>query len=79
MGAENIARDVVGLRDSELGYELPGHLILLVRGDIYMTESLHLEELTAAGHHRFPLACAPLKLGGATGPPVGPPAITYAE
>src|SRR4029450_10697087 len=35
VGADNMAWDVLGLLDPELGCELPGHLILLVRHGIY--------------------------------------------
>ncbi len=75
VGADNPAWDVPGLKDPELGCTLPGHLILLVRYGIYIIENLKLDELVAAGHHRFRFVCAPLKLVGATGSPVCPLAI----
>ena len=75
VGADNMAWDVPGLKDPELGCTLPGHLILLARHGIYIIENLNLEELAAAGHHRFDFVCAPLKLVGATGSPVSPLAI----
>jgi kynurenine formamidase len=75
VGADNPAWDVPGLKDPELGCTLPGHLILLVRYGIYIIENLKLDELAAAGHHRFRFVCAPLKLVGATGSPVCPLAI----
>lgn len=79
VGADNVAWDVIGLRDPESGYELSGHSILLARRGIYIIENLNLEELAAAGHYRFLFVCAPLKIRGATGSPVRPLAITYAE
>jgi kynurenine formamidase len=75
VGADNTAWDVPGLKDPELGCMLPGHLILLARYGIYIIENLKLDELAAAGHHRFRFVCAPLKLVGATGSPVCPLAI----
>lgn len=36
VGADNMAWDVPGLRDPELGYMMPGHLILLARSGIYI-------------------------------------------
>ena len=72
VGADNMAWDVPGLRDPELGCLLPGHLILLARRGVYIIENLTLEELAAAGHHRFEFICLPLKLVGATGSPVRP-------
>ena len=44
VGADNVAWDVPGEVDPELG-SLPGHLILLVREGIYIIEALNLEEL----------------------------------
>lgn len=79
VGANNIAWDVVGLRDPESGYELPGHLVLLARRGIYIMENLNLEELAKAGRRRFLFVRAPLKIEGATGSPVRPLAIAYAE
>ena len=75
VGADNMAWDVPGLKDPELGCTLPGHLILLARRGIYIIENLDLEELAASGRHRFDFVCAPLKLVGATGSPVRPLAI----
>jgi kynurenine formamidase len=75
VGADNMAWDVPGLKDPELGCTLPGHLILLARRGIYIIENLVLEELAAAGHHRFDFVCAPLKFVGATGSPVRPLAV----
>jgi kynurenine formamidase len=75
VGADNMAWDVPGVRDPELGCLLPGHLILLVRRGIYIIENLRLDELAAAGHHGFRFVCTPLKFVGATGSPVRPIAL----
>lgn len=75
VGADNMAWDVPGVKDPELGCNLPGHLILLARHGIYIIENLMLEELAAAGVHRFRFVCTPLKLVGATGSPVRPLAV----
>lgn len=75
VGADNMAWDAPGLKDSELGCTLAGHLILLARHGIYIIENLVLEELAAAGHHRFDFICAPLKFIGSTGSPVRPLAV----
>lgn len=79
VGADNVAWDVIGLRDPKLGHELYGHLVLLARKGIYIVENLNLEELAAAGCYQFLFVCTPLKIEGATGSPVRPLAITYAE
>ena len=75
VGADNMAWDVVGLRDPELGCTLPGHLILLAQHGIYIIENLRLSELAAAQVHRFTFICTPLKFVGATGSPVRPIAL----
>jgi kynurenine formamidase len=75
VGADNMAWDVPGLLDPELGCLMPGHLILLARRGIYIIENLALEELAAAKGYRFDLVCTPLKFVGATGSPVRPVAI----
>jgi kynurenine formamidase len=74
VGADNMAWDVIGLVDPELG-TLPGHLLLLARSGIYIIENLQLEELAAARAHRFSFICTPLKFVGATGSPVRPIAL----
>jgi len=74
VGADNMAWDVIGLVDPELG-TLPGHLLLLARSGIYIIENLQLEELAAAGAGRFSFICTPLKFVGATGSPVRPIAL----
>lgn len=76
VGADNMAWDVIGLRDEELGCTLPAHVILLVQRGIYIIENLRLGELAAAGIWRFLFVCTPLKLVGATGSPVRPIAIS---
>ncbi len=79
VGADNVAWDVVGLRDPDLDVTLPGHLILLARRGIYIVENLQLEELAAAGNHQFLFVCTPLKFVGATGSPVRPLAMVPRE
>ncbi len=49
VGADNMAWDVPGVRDPDLGCLLPRHLILLARRGIYIIENLALEELAALG------------------------------
>lgn len=75
VGADNMAWDVPGVVDPDLGYALPGHLILLARHGIYIVENLQLDDLAASGHYRFEFVCAPLKFVGATGSPVRPVAV----
>jgi kynurenine formamidase len=72
VGVDNMAWDVIGVEDPNLGVTLPRHLILLARNGIYIIENLQLEELAAAGQHRFTFFCAPLKFVAATGCPVRP-------
>ena len=78
VGADNMAWDVIGLRDPKFGCQLPGHLVLLAHHGIYIIENLQLEELAAAGHSRFTFICMPLKFTGATGSPVRPIAVVNA-
>ncbi len=75
VGADNIAWDVIGPPDPELGVTLPGHMLLLVRAGIPIIENLNLEELAAARVHEFAFVCLPLKMRGATGSPVRPIAL----
>ncbi len=75
VGADNMAWDVIGPTDPELGVTLPGHVLLLVRAGIPIIENLNLEELAAAGVHEFGFVCLPLKMRGATGSPVRPIAL----
>jgi kynurenine formamidase len=74
VGADNLAWDVPGIVDPELG-TLPGHAILIVRAGILIIESLRLEELAADGVREFAFVCLPLKLRGGTGSPVRPLAL----
>jgi kynurenine formamidase len=75
VGADNMAWDVPGVRDPELGCLMPGHLILLARRGIYIIENLWLDALAAAQGYRFQFVCTSLKLVGATGSPVRPLAV----
>jgi kynurenine formamidase len=75
VGADNMAWDVIGPPDPELGVTLPGHMLLLVRAGIPIIENLNLEELAEAGVHEFAFVCLPLKMRGATGSPVRPIAL----
>ncbi len=75
VGADNMAWDVIGLKDEALDCTLPGHIIMLVRNGIYILENLKLGELARSGVYTFDFVCAPLKLVGATGSPVRPIAI----
>ena len=74
VGADNMAWDVPGEDDPELG-TLPGHSILIVRAGILIIESLNLEGLAADGVREFAFVCLPLKLRGGTGSPVRPVAL----
>jgi kynurenine formamidase len=78
VGADNMAWDVIGLRDPELGCTLPGHLLLLAQRGIYIIENLRLSELAAAQIYRFMFVCTALKFVGATGSPVRPIALAPA-
>jgi kynurenine formamidase len=76
VGADNLAWDVAdGRCDPGTGTTLPGHVHLLVRGGIYIVESLFLEELAADGVREFAFVCLPLKVRGGTGSPVRPIAL----
>lgn len=79
VGADNMAWDVIGRWDEEIGCELPGHVILLARSGIYIIENLRLDELAAAKPSKFLFVCAPLKFVGATGSPVRPVALVPRE
>ena len=79
MGTDNMAWDVIGAEDPNLGVILPGHLILFVRNSIYIIENLQLEELAAAGQHWFFFFSVPLKFVGATGSPVRPLALVSSD
>jgi kynurenine formamidase len=75
VGADNMAWDVMGPADPDMGVTLPGHVLLLVRAGIPIIENLNLEELAAEGVHEFAFVCLPLKMRGATGSPVRPIAL----
>jgi kynurenine formamidase len=75
VGADNVAWDVVGAKDPEMGVTLPGHVILLVRHGIHIIENLLLEELARDRRFEFTFICLPLKMRGATGSPVRPVAV----
>ncbi|MBI5879264.1 MAG: cyclase family protein [Chloroflexi bacterium] len=74
VGADNMAWDVIGARDPEVGL-LPGHLELLARRGIYIIENLNLDDLSRERIYSFVCVCLPLKFRGATGSPVRPVAI----
>ena len=74
VGADNLALDVIGHEDSELG-ALPAHTVLIVRSGIFIMENLFLEGLASAGRHEFLFLCFPLKLRGVTGSPIRPVAL----
>jgi kynurenine formamidase len=74
VGADNVAWDLPGEHDPDLG-SLPGHTILIVQEGIHIIESLYLEELAAEGVREFGFVCLPLKLRGGTGSPVRPVAL----
>jgi kynurenine formamidase len=78
VGADNMAWDVIGVRDPVLGCTLPGHLLLLAQRGIYIIENLRLSELAAAQAYQFVFVCTPLKFVGATGSPVRPIALVAA-
>jgi kynurenine formamidase len=74
VGADNMAWDVIGHRDPDVGL-LPGHLELLARRGIYIIENLNLDELSREQLYAFTFVCLPLKFQGATGSPVRPIAM----
>jgi len=74
VGCDNVALDVAGHVDPELG-TLPCHTILLIRNGIYIIENLTLEELAEQGVSEFLFVCLPLKMRGVTGSPVRPVAV----
>jgi kynurenine formamidase len=78
VGSDNLAWDVPGVRDPELG-TLPGHTLLIVRAGVLILESLFLEELAADRVREFAFVCLPLKLRGGTGSPVRPLALAGAQ
>jgi kynurenine formamidase len=74
VGSDNVAWDSPKVSDPELG-SLPGHVLLIVRGGIYIIENLFLEELAREEIREFMLLCVPLKMRGVTASPVRPLAI----
>src|SRR5258706_48576 len=54
---------------------LPGHQIFLVVNGIHILENLKLDELAAKKVYEFAFSLQPLKIQGATGSTVAPPAI----
>ena len=58
---------------------LPAHRVLLVEAGINIIETMNLEELAAAGVHKFTFIGVPLPLVGATGSPLRPLALVSAE
>lgn len=78
VGADNLALDVIGLDDADLG-PLPAHTVLIVQSGIHIIENLYLEELAAEGHHEFIYLSFPLKLRGVTASPIRPLAIVIEE
>jgi kynurenine formamidase len=79
VGADNMALDVIGYVDPDMGVSLPGHVILLVRAGIYIIENLYLEELAKNRVYDFTFVCLPLKIAGATGSPIRPIALTQSS
>lgn len=75
VGADNLAWDLPGYVDPDVGCDLPGHILLLVRRGIFIFENVALEELARKKVFEFRLFAVPLKLAGATGSPVRPLAI----
>lgn len=75
VGADNVVWDLPDHVDASTGSTLAGHVVLLVRGGIYIIENLRLEELAATGVHEFVFVCLPLKYEGGTGSPVRPIAL----
>jgi len=73
-GADTIAYE--WLAPDEGHSRLPVHTILLVNNGIHIVEVMALEELARDRVTEFLFVLAPLRLVGATGSPVRPPAIT---
>lgn len=75
VGADNVAWDLPGHVDPELGCTLPGHVLLIVRAGVHILENLDLEALATHAPKRFLFICLPLKIAGGTGSPVRPIAV----
>lgn len=74
VGADNLALDVIGDEDDDLG-ALPAHTVLIVRNGIFIIENLFLEELASAKVREFLFVCLPLKMRGVTASPIRPLAV----
>ncbi len=74
VGADNLALDVIGHEDLELG-PLPAHTVLIVQNGIFIIENLFLEEVASAQENEFLFVCLPLKMRGVTGSPIRPVAF----
>jgi kynurenine formamidase len=75
VGADNMAWDVPGERDPEMGATLFAHAYLLPQKGIYIIENLALEELARDRRYEFAFVGVPLKFEGATGSPLRPLAL----
>ncbi len=75
VGADNLAWDVPGPKDPEMGSQLPGHYYLLAQRGIYIIENIFLEEISRDKVYEFLFIGMPLKFKGATGSPFRPIAI----
>lgn len=74
VGADNVAFDVVGHSDPDLG-TLPAHTVLIVRHGVHIIENLLLDQLAEDGVNEFVFVCLPLKMRGVSGSPVRPVAM----
>lgn len=74
VGADNLALDVIGTEDPDLG-PLPAHTVLIIRNGIFIIENLYLEDLAEAAISEFLFVCVPLKMRGVTASPVRPLAL----
>jgi kynurenine formamidase len=75
VGADNMAWDVLDVRDPETGATLFAHVYLLPQKGIYIMENLDLEGLARDRRYSFAFICIPLKFKGATGSPIRPLAL----
>lgn len=67
--------DTASYETYPVGATLSVHVELLVRGGVFIIESLRLQELAARGASRFEFVALPLNLPKATGSPINPVAI----
>ncbi len=79
VGSDNVAWDLPGFVDPEIGTTLPGHVVLIVRRGIHIMENLFLEELAARRIHEFLFMALPLKVAGGTGSPIRPVALAIQD